>query len=71
MSIYFIAAKPLFDLGNLWALDIRYIQYVTYQKKNFVTFKLYASDPITGIGRIQIQSTGQKTVKLACNIQKH
>lgn len=44
---------------------------MTYQKKNFVTFKLYTSSPIIGIHRIQIQSIDQKTVKLAYNIQKH
>ncbi len=70
MSMYFMATRSLSDLENLWALDTGCSQYITHQKKDFVTFQSYIGGPITRIDRIQIQLAGQRTIKLACNVQK-
>ena len=64
-----MAIKFLFHLENLWALDIGYTQHVIYQKEDFVTFKPYTSSLIIGIGKIKIQFSSQRTVKLTYNIQ--
>ena len=69
MSVNLMAARPLSDLGNLWALDTGCTKQVTHRRENFVTFKPYTGGPIAGIGRTQIQPAGQITVKLACNIR--
>ena len=65
-----MAARPLSDLGNLWALDTRCTQHFTYWKETFVTFKPYTGGPIAGIGGTQIQPAGQGTVKLAWNVRE-
>lgn len=66
-----MAARPLSDLGNLWALNIKCTQHVTHWRKDFMISKLYIGGPIAGIGGIQIQLAGQRTIKLTCNIWEH
>lgn len=69
MSVHFMAARPLSDLGNLWALDTGCTQHVTHRREDCVTFKPYIGGPIAGIGGTQIQPAGQRTIKLACNVR--
>ncbi len=69
MSVHLMAARPLFDLGNLWTLDTGCTQHVTHRRENFMTFKSYTGGPIAGIGERKIQPAGQVTVKKACNVR--
>lgn len=54
ISVYLMAAKPLFHMGHRWALDTGCNQHVIHRREDFVTFKLYNGGSIAGIGATQI-----------------